>query len=143
MNAFYHALSRSIDETYIDGLSFTHGTPRQHIWSLVVGRSELNGGSACPRDQDPQDFSAVPPFIGDHFYCETGFINSSPLQTNWTDPLWDGGDCFADTAQSCEKYGWFHREIEPTDDDIEVRWCSDEPLGDEDIYVDLLEVWVL
>ena len=50
MNAFLHALSRTIDETYVDGLSFTHGTPREHIWTLAVGRSEHNDGSACPRD---------------------------------------------------------------------------------------------
>ena len=29
----------------------------------------------------------------------------------WSDPLWDGAGCVANTAHSCDKYGWFHREI--------------------------------
>ena len=38
--------------------------------------------------------------------------------TVWSDPFWDGAGCVADTAHSCDRYGWFHREIEPTQDDI-------------------------
>ena len=52
------------------------------------------------------------------FYCETGFTATTSGITVWSDPFWDGAGCVADTAHSCDRYGWFHREIEPTQDDI-------------------------
>ena len=48
--------------------------------------------------------------------------------------------CVADTAHSCDRYGWFHRETEPTQDDIEVRWCGNQERNEEDVYTDLLEI---
>ena len=68
------------------------------------------------------------------FYCETGFTATTSGITVWSDPLWEGAGCVADTAHSCNGYGWFHREIEPTQDDIEVRWCENMERIDEDIY---------
>ena len=59
-------------------------------------------------------------FVGDHFYCKTGFTTSTSDVTAWSDPLWDGAGCVADTAHSCDRHGWFHRATEPTQDDIEV-----------------------
>ena len=34
--AFIFSFNRSIDTVYLDGVSFTHGNPRQHIWSFAV-----------------------------------------------------------------------------------------------------------
>jgi len=39
---------QSIDSYYMDGLSVTHGSPRQHIWSFVGGLDEVNSRFACP-----------------------------------------------------------------------------------------------
>ena len=50
-------------------------------------------------------------FVGDHFYCKTGFATSTSSVTAWSDPLWDGAGCVTDTAHSCDRHGWFHREI--------------------------------
>ena len=134
----------TVDQTYVDGLSITRGSPRQHLWTLAVGGNEYFAlRQACPRDQDPYYFLTVNAFVGDHFYCETGFTTYTSGVTAWSDPLWDGAGCIADTAHSCDRYGWFHREIGPTQDDIEVRWCSDQGRGNEDVYTDLLEIWVL
>ena len=77
------------------------------------------------------------------FYCETGFTATTSGITVWSDPFWDGAGCVADTDHSCDRYGWFHREIEPTQDDIEVRWCSNQARNNEDVYTDLLEIWIL
>ena len=144
MDAFQVVTDETIDQTYADGLSITRGSPRQHLWTLAVGWSEtFDGEQACPRDQDPFNFDNVPDFVGDHFYCESGFATSEYDKTAWSDPLWDGAGCVTDTAHSCDRYGWFHREIEPTQDDIEVRWCSNEERSNEDVYTDLLEIWVL
>ena len=38
---------------------------------------------------------------------------------------------------------WFHRTLNAAStDDIEVRWCHDEDAGNEDVGVDLLELYV-
>ena len=39
--------------------------------------------------------------------------------------------------------GFTDREIAPTQDYIEVRWCADEQIENEDILVEHLEIWVL
>ena len=55
MDAFQVVRGETIDQTYVDGLSITHGSPRQHLWTLAVGRSEgyYNLMLTCPRDKDP------------------------------------------------------------------------------------------
>ena len=102
-----------------------------------------DSGQACPRDHDPSNFDNVPDFAGDHFYCESGFATLTFGKTAWSDPLWDGAGCVADTAHSCDRHGWFHREIEPSQDDIVVRWCGNMERNNEDVFTDLLEIWVL
>ena len=64
-------------------------------------------------------------------------------RTAWDDPLWDGAGCTVTGNQCCERYGWFHRVIPPTTDDIEIRWCSNLPRSQKDVYTDLVEIWVL
>ena len=48
-NAFSTALS-SINSEYVDGVSLTHGSPRQHIWTFAAarGESDVNPFSNCP-----------------------------------------------------------------------------------------------
>ena len=80
--------------------------------------------------------------VGNNFYCEAGFPRIE-ARIAWEDPLWDGQGCVSSTAQSCSRYGWFHRDIAPSQEDIEFRWCSDQVRSNEDFYTDLLEIWVL
>ncbi len=38
LDAFgFRTLEHTIDQAYVDGLSVTHGSPRQHIWSFAAG----------------------------------------------------------------------------------------------------------
>jgi len=132
----------NIDGPYLDGISITAGQPRQHLWSYAVQQSETTG-AACPCKNNTDLISLVPDFVGQHHYCESGFTNKPSSRTAWADPLWDGAGCTAAGNQCCEHYGWFHRVIPPTTDDIEVRWCSNHPRSREDVYTDLVEIWVL
>ena len=143
-NAFgpsYH-LNINLDGPYLDGISITAGQPRQHLWSYAVRTSETKG-IACPCKNNSDLITHVPDFVGQHHYCESGFPDSPVFQTAWDDPLWDGAGCTAAGNQCCEHYGWFHRVIPPTTDDIEVRWCSNNLRSREDVYTDLVEIWVL
>ena len=143
-NAFgpsYH-FNINLDGPYLDGISITAGQPRQHLWSYAVRMSETTG-IACPCNNNSYLISHVPDFVGQHHYCESGFLGVHGSQTAWDDPLWDGAGCTAAENQCCERYGWFHRVLPPTTDDIEVRWCSNGPRARKDVYTDLVEIWVL
>ena len=137
----------SINSHYIDGISITHGNPRTHLWSYAVGNTEIYAITAarCPCARpDPSDRFDVPSFVGEHFYCESGFSGSHPEnRIAWEDPLWDGQGCTSSGNQCCNRYGWFHREIPTTSDTIEVRWCADEYQSNEDVFTDQLEIWVM
>ena len=138
----------SIDSHYLHGISITHGTPRTHLWSYVAGSSEqfITTSHRCPCARpDPTDRSDVPSFVGEDFYCESGFSGINyENRIVWEDPLWDGQGCFASGNQCCNRYGWFHREIPATSDNIEVRWCADAPYtNNEDVLTDQLEIWVM
>ena len=137
----------SIDTSYLHGVSITHGTPRNHLWSYVTAYSEQYNGTIyrCPCARpDPTDRTYVPSFVEEHFYCESGFSGNQPeRRIVWEDPLWDGQGCFASGNQCCNRYGWFHREIPATSDNIEVRWCANVGYTNEDVLTDQLEIWVM
>ena len=145
MDAFWKSPIRTINDSYVDGLSITHGNPRKHLWTLAVGTAEAHTHleAKCPLDLDTYNISRIPEFVGNNYYCEGGYSSHFETRIAWEDPLWDGQQCVSSTAQSCSRYGWFHRDIAPSQEDIEVRWCSDEHRTNEDFYTDLLEIWVL
>ena len=139
--------TNSIDSHYLDGVSITHGTPRTHLWSYAAGITEqfssIDHRCPCARP-DPTDRSDVPSFVGEDFYCESGFSGSNyEDRIAWEDPLWDGQGCFASGNQCCNRYGWFHREIPATSDNIEVRWCAFLGYNNVDVLTDQLEIWVM
>ena len=145
MEAFQYSPNKTIDEAYVDGLSITHGNPRKHLWTFAVGLDERyeNRHSLCPMDQTGQKLTfRVPDFVGLNYYCETGFLDFGGT-IMWKDPLWDGEECILPSSRSCKRHGWFHRVVDPTDDYIEVRWCSFQERKNEDVLTDLVEVWVL
>ena len=75
----------SIDSPHIDGISITHGNPRTHLWSYVAGFAEKAGIAVlrCPcARSDPTDRSDVPSFVGEDFYCESGFSGGAPEETS-------------------------------------------------------------
>ena len=153
-DAFLNALSRSVDTYYMDGVSVTYDSPRQHIWSFVGGVDERGSygsarypGSTCPCVTGSTDRSHVPSFVGQNYFCESGI-------TQWDgrngvfypngDPLWDGQGC-GPTSSCCtfNSPPWFNVQLSsPTTDDIEVRICGDEGIEGEDTPIQLMELYV-
>ena len=140
-----HGGGTTINDTYVDGLSITTGSPRKHIWSYVAGHHETDDiqPSQCPCAGSENASKHKPHFVGDDYYCESGFINNPPSEIAWEDPLWDGEGCTQPNNTCCQRSGWFHKEVNLTSDDIEVRWCGDESKTTEDVYTDIVEIWVL
>ena len=150
-DAFQLKLAHSIDSYYIDGVSVTHGSPRQHIWSFACGLDEGNTifpESTCPCVTGSTVGNNIPSFVGQNYFCESGITrwNGSITETFWPndDPLWDGWGC-GPTSSCCtfNSPPWFNVQLSsPTTDDIEVRICSDQGIGNEDSPIQLIELYV-
>ena len=69
----YHIGYRTtIDGGYVDGVSVTHGSPQQHVWTFAAGVSEGDPTwtTVCPCDASID--IRVPPFVGEDYFCESG-----------------------------------------------------------------------
>ena len=140
-------ISQSIDSYYVEGLSITHGNPRQHIWTYVAGLTDYGNYpfSNCPCAVIAG--SGPPSFVDNDYYCESGTHTGSSLSRSayyLSDPLWDGAGCSTNnTCCSNTNQPWFYHQLsEITQDDIEVRICRDQPFTDEGILVDILELYI-
>ncbi len=138
-----------INSFYVDGVSVTRGSPRQHIWTLMAGVKEDNTISAytSPCQTGSKQAGNVQSFISNDYYCESGnpvqprgFV--SVLYTD--DPLWDGYKCHGLESDCCKlSLPWFHKQLGTTTNDyIEVRVCGDQSTDDEDTPIDQLEMYV-
>ena len=64
-----HLVNDHLDGFYVDGLSITYGSPRQHIWSFVVGFTEEH----CFCDDPNLSLGSPPPsFVENNYFCESG-----------------------------------------------------------------------
>ena len=136
---YHHRVRTTIDGVYVCGVSLTHGSPRQHIWTFAAGYREnyFTYTGSCPCDATIN--ITIPPFVGGDYFCESGW-NSGPFRT--FDPLWDGDGCTASsTCCSFNNPPYFTKQLpSPTIDDIEARICND--IGNEDIPIELIELYV-
>ena len=137
-----------INTFHLDGVSVTHGSPRQHIWSFVTGLDEGKdfSQSTCPCVAENTNGNTNPSFVGQNYFCESSV-------TGWNreyvffpdgDPLWDGQGC-GPTSSCCtfNSPPWFNVWLpSPTTDDIEVRICGDEGIEEEDSLIQLIELYV-
>ena len=143
----------TIDGAYACGVSVTHGTPRNHIWTFVAGASEDNPtwpGETCPCDSTST--IRIPPFVGNDYFCESGvhepWHSGGPryiLHSN--DTLWDGEDCLP-SSTCCSQHNppYFTKQLPTTTtDDIEARICLYYPLHTSfsaNLAVELVELYV-
>jgi len=144
---YYYNRGITIDGTYIDGVSITHGRyPRKHVWSFAAASDEIQSGrNVCPCTRTHAVFTgAVPPFVGQDYFCDTGSRYSVSRRIYSSDPLWDGSGC--GSTSSCCRFNsppWFCKQLpQPTTDDIELRLCSDQSTGNEDALIELIELYV-
>ena len=144
-----------INSYYVDGVSITHGSPCQHVWTLMAGvlesrnaLPENDGRYNCPCAQGSLQNSTLQSFIGNDYFCESG--NPSTDGT-WqyifytSDPLWDGKGCGSLEGVCCAAPGlpWFNKILNTTTTDyLELRVCADEGTNNEDVPVTFYELYV-
>ena len=138
----------NIDRDYVDGVSLTHGSPRQHIWTFAAARDETtyNSRSKCPCTNINTTKSATPPpeFVGNDYFCDTGSSDFSSSIFYSDDPLWDGAGCGPlNTCCSFNNPPWFYKQLRrPITDDIEMRVCRSHSSGDEDIGIEMFDIYI-
>ena len=151
--AFYN-YTPGIDSNYVGGVSLTHGGAgsRQHIWTFAAGATEVDLDphiipARCPCDVHDYNLT-VPVFIGDDFFCESGlhspWIISGQLILYPDDVLWDGQNCTS-TSTCCQLNNppWFTKNLtNATTDDIELRICTIFEPDEDDVPLELIELYV-
>ena len=139
--AYHDGQVTTIEGAYVAGVSLTHGSPRQHIWTFAASASEaLNNDRACPC---ATNFNiTIPPFVGGDYFCESGANSGSTSGFHPDDPLWDGQNCIAtSTCCSFNSPPYFTKQLpSPTTDDIEARLCwwdygEESPIEFIELYV--------
>ena len=129
-----------INGTYVDGVSLTHGAPRQHIWTFAVTSSDT---SRCSCNNSNTAGTPPPEYVGNDYFCDTR-LRGSGVDKDLV--LWQGTDCTSSNACcSFNNPPWFYKQLsQPTTDDIEMRVCRDEDCGaiNEDIYIQIAEVYI-
>ena len=145
----------NIDSHYVDGISITHGYPRQHVWTLMAGLLESSRyvhtndhAPNCPCINNSFQNSTLQSFIGNDYFCESGNpatdgTYQSRLYTS--DPLWDGKGCGSLEGTCCAAPGlpWFHKKLGTiTTDYLELRVCGDQTTEDEDTPISFYEIYV-
>lgn len=138
----------SINSNYVDGVSITYGSPKQHIWTYAAGLSDnfdYGGRFNCPCAKYPGP--SPPAFVGEHYYCESGGLghHSRNERLLLQDPLWDGKGC-SDENGCCSNAGmpWFCRTLpQEAHEDVNVRLCSDQVRKNEDVLLEVLELYIL
>ena len=147
--AFGSSGGSTINECYVDGVSLTYGSPRQHIWTFAGVIDELLGGTDPSRCTCTDSSRPNPPpsFVGNDYFCETGV----PPGQAWSfrtfyadDPLWDGQGC-GPTSTCCtfNNPPWFCKQLpQSTNADLEVRLCSGGATYFENTPIELIEIYV-
>ena len=119
-----------IDSNYVDGISLTYGmTPRQHIWTFAV-------------DNDETGCENSPSFVHNDYYC--GDINNLSCNSNIQDIQWIGGSC-GSQSQCCSLINptQFYKQLpQLTTDDIEMRLCRDQSASNENIFLEMIDIYV-
>ena len=133
--------SRDIDQPYVDGVSLTYGSPRQHIWTFIGSSSDTNNNCPCSTG------SRVTPldFIGQDYFCESGTSEAgfSGTRVFDEDALWDGMMCTNTEVPCCRGPPWFYKPLmNSVSDDISFRLCSDQSGANETIAFTLVEIYV-
>ena len=138
-----------INSTYVDGISLTHGSPHQHIWTFMGGltgnETIIDGRYNCPCSPGSPQSSHIQSFIGDDYFCESGAYDNWQHKLYTADTLWDGNGCGSLEQTCCQAPGlpWFHKVLNsPTTDYLEMRDCGDIDTDDEDVPVNYYEIYI-
>ena len=131
-----------VEGPYVDGVSITHGRPRQHIWTFMASSSEKKPTCPCATGSTVK----VPDFIGNNYFCESGNPEETaiPGKIYKEDVIWDMEQCEGVEGPCCKStHRYAYVELpDYTTDDLEIRICSDEDTAEEDFALSMAAISV-
>ncbi len=153
MDSFSHSTdTKTPDDFYVEGISVTHGnSPRRHIWTYAVGLNANPASGFKLHDQCPCTVAGSsrtrPSFLGNDFYCDSGNPSRNSYSKNlYTDRLWDNSGLSCITGSTCcdnPDKPWFKKKLsQPANEDVELRWCGNEPTTYEATATSKVELYV-
>ena len=142
----------TIDSAYVSGMAVMYGSPRQHIWTFANGARENDAAtkaqsSLCSCDISGENNIMIPPFVGEDYFCGSGYVYGSGIPWNTlhsNDTLWDGRDCHSSsTCCSLHNPPHFTKTLnQTTTDDLELRMCHYNGAFYGSIAMELVELYV-
>ncbi|MBA3453244.1 MAG: hypothetical protein H0T42_09150 [Deltaproteobacteria bacterium] len=135
----------TLDNAYVDGLSITSGSPRQHVATFAAGHGAIDAcptptGCNCPCDGGEPAPAFVP---SGSFRCEPGsLVTLTPGMLSRPDPLFDGAEVTAACAAEARSEPIRTTLPAPTSANLEARLMRDEPAQGEGIALYRCAVWV-
>ena len=148
--AYHLGIETTINSAYVSGVAVMYGSPQQHIWTFANGARENyvvpSRSSVCPCDISGEN-NIIPLFVGEDYFCESGYVSGSGIPWNSlhsNDILWDGRDCHS-TSTCCSLHNppYFTKTLnQTTTDDLELRMCLNDSSNNENIAVELVELYV-
>ena len=137
-DGFMRTSNTDINGTYVDGVSLTHGAPRQHIWTFAATSNRM---LSCSCNNSNTAGTPPPEYVGSDYFCDTR-IRESGVDRDLV--LWQGTDCTSSNACcSFNNPPWFYKQLpQPTTDDIEMRVCRNEERSNEDVFIQIAEVYI-
>ena len=134
----------------VDGVQITYGNPPMNIWTFAVAVDEIYNNeisSVCPCI-NPSDstIQPVPSSFGNNYFCDTAGVFLPDVVDTFisNNTLWDGAGCGnQNTCCSFNNPPWFYRKLPgKTIEDIEMRVCRDENRNNEDIAIEIVDIFV-
>ena len=124
----------------IDGITITHSTPIQHIWTFSASQGTAVGPEfTCPCNTVAPSNTGAVNFAGDDYFCDT--------TNGGANLLWDN-NCPASPAgisQCCQfnEPPFFTTTLPTrTSANVDVHLCRDQVRPNEDILVQIIELYV-
>ena len=128
----------------IGGVSLTHGSPRQHIWTFAAAQDESGQFSSknCPCiNEDLANSATRPPaFVREDYFCDTGAqtLTSSFFAITLCGMVLVACGPLNDCC-SFNNRPWFYKQLpQPTTDSIEMRVCRDQG----HVAIEMIEIYV-
>ena len=142
-DGFFQVIGQNLEGHYVDGISITYGSPRNHIWTFAASWTSTDQGHGCPCDTISYQ-GTVPSFINNDYFCEGGHSPDLSFTLNTDIILWDGMNCL--NTSTCCRFNnppYFCQTLDaPTTNDIEVRLCGNQNIRDEDTPFEAIDIFV-
>ena len=126
--------------TLVDGVTLTHSSPIQHIWTLSAATNPFPDNVICPcKDNGASQINAgAVAFADGNYFCDTTF--------GGTKLLWNGQCSTVGTLETCCAFNTppFFTATLPTrtSDNADARLCRNENEPAEDVRVQIMQLYV-